>query len=210
MAEYQKREKRFNEGLGAVFGSFAVAAVDADSAAKDATIDRYITLLDRGNVDFSAETSLVGLDEKLQTGISVPVIAVAPVNPIVIEEAELKMSMTVSAHDESSVATDTKIETSASGKVLFGPRISIKASVAVHTSKKRSSDYTATTDARMLLRQGLPPEGLMKIIDAITSNTMKGLEINERLIDKQAERLTEKVDTLDALPEAQESTEQAL
>ena len=85
-------------------------------------------------------------------------------------------------------------------------RISIKASVAVHISKKRSSDYTATTDARMLLCQGLPPEGLMKIIDAITSNTMKGLDINKRLIDKQAERLTEKVDTLDELPEAKEQS----
>ena len=220
MAEYEQRERAFNNGLGDVIGNFAVAAVEADNRAKDATIARYVDLLERGNVDFKAETSLIGMDENLETGISVPVISVAPIEPIVVEEAELKMSMTVSAHQEESsqsdksVASDTEIEGSGSGG--FGPirvkvrvKQGIKASMSTSSEKKRSSDYSSTTDARILLKQGAPPEGLMKVIDALASNTQKGLEINERLIERQAEAMAARVDTIDALPSGDGESEES-
>ena len=210
MAEYAEREKQFNQGLGQVIGDFAVAAVEADNMAKDATIQRYISLLEQGNVDFKASTTLVGMDESLQTGISVPAIAVAPIDPIVVEEAELHMSMTVSAHTEETIGTNSQIDAEGSAGVGIGPfqaKVKIKASVSVKTDKKRSSDYSATTDARIRLVQGTPPEGLMKIIDALSANTERGLQINERLIDRQAQALMGKVDTMDALPQADGNTE---
>ena len=211
MAEYANRERGFNEGLGDIIGNFAIAAVEADSAAKDATIARYVDLLSRDNVNFSAETSLVGMDQKLQTGLSIPVIAVAPINPIIVDEAELKMSMTVSAHQESadktdkSVASDTEIEGSGGGGIgPFSVKVrvkqGIKASMSSSSERKRSSDYSATTDARIVLKQAEPPEGLMKIIDALVSNTQKGLELNERLIERQAEAIATSLDQMDALP----------
>ena len=216
MPEYESRERKFNSGLGETMGSFAIAAVEADSAAKDATIERYVNLLERGNVEFKTETSLVGMDQKLEVGMSVPVISVAPIEPIVVEEAEIKMSMSVSAHQEQSDVlskqrdTDTTIEAEVSGRVgPFGVRVKsrtrIKASMSTSSEKKRSSDYSATTDARMLLKQAPPPEGLMKILDAITAVTAKSVEINERLIEKQAQQMAEQVDTLDELPEAKET-----
>lgn len=213
MAEYADRERGFNEGVGDVLGDFAVAAIEADSASKDANIARYIDLLERPNVDFKAETSIIGLDQKLETGISVPVIAVAPIEPLVVAEAEMKMSMTVSAHQDQtdksdkSVASDTEVEGSGGGgigpfRVKVRVKQGIKASMSTSSEKKRSSDYSATTDARILLKQGSPPEGLMKVIDALVSNTQKGLEINERLIEKQAQAMATTVDSMEALPEA--------
>ena len=218
MAEFAEREQAFNSGLGETMGSFAIAAVEADSAAKDATIERYINLLERGNVDFKTDTTLVGMDEKLEVGLSVPVISVAPIEPIVVDEAEIKMSMTVSAHQEQSDSrrkqkdTDQDIEVALRAKI--GPfsasvksRTRIKASLATSSDKKRSSDYSATTDARMLLKQGPPPEGLMKVMDAITSVTAKSVEINERLIERQAEQMAAQIDQIEELPEGEAEVE---
>ena len=203
MADYEAREKAFNEGLGGIIGSFTVAAVEADNMAKDATIHRYISLLEQGNVEFKANTTLIGMEEKLETGLSMPAIAVAPIEPIVVEEAELSMSMTVSAHQETSLAVDAGVEAEGTAGLGIGPfqaKVKIKASVSVKSDKKRSSDYSATTDVRVRLRQGTPPEGLQKVIDALVANTEKGLAINERLIDRQAQLMADKLDTLDALP----------
>ena len=192
MAEYAEREKRFNNGLGEVMGDFAVAVVEADNAAKDATIDRYVTLLEKGNVDFATSTSLIGIDEPLETRISVPVISIAPVDPIVVDEAEIEMSMTVSAEtsQSDSLRSTTESDTEISGGIgIFKVKTRIKANVSVDKEKKRRSDYTATTNARLHMRQGEPPETLSKIMDSITSIAQRGMDIQERLIDAKAQRM---------------------
>ena len=102
--------------------------------AKDATIHRYISLLEQGNVEFKASTTLIGMEEKLETGLSMPAIAVAPIDPIVVSEAELSMSMTVSAHQETSLAVDAGIEAEGTAGLGIGPfqaKVKIKAHVSV-------------------------------------------------------------------------------
>ena len=157
MADFENRETNFNKSLGGTIAGFASAIVAADSAAKDAQVDRISTLLDKPNVQFSTSTSLIGSDQKLSTVMDVPRIAVTRINPVEIEKATLKMSMSVSAHQETSSSSSKKAKTSGSLKVGWGPvsfGVSFSAEVSVQSSSKRSSDYRATTDAEMTMVQG--------------------------------------------------------
>ena len=194
MAEYAEREQGFNKSLGGVVAGFAAAIVDADSRAKDAHVDRIAKVLDAENVQFKASVSLIGREEKLETTIDVPRIAVTKVNPIEIDNAELKMSMSVSASQESESNIASKTSVGGSGKVGWGPvsfGVKFNAEVSVSKTEKRKSDYRSTTDASMTMRQGEAPEGLSVIIDTISETVRAGLEINKGLMQRQAEAMAQ-------------------
>ena len=197
------REAAFNKSIGGTMASFAMAAVIADSAAKDANIVRILELLERPNIDMSATTSLVGLDNNLETRINVPVVAISPINPLVVDNAHIVMDMTVSAHQSESlnVKSDTKVSATASfGVGLFKISGTLTANVSVAKEQKRSSDYSATTHAELTLKQGDIPEGLAKIIDSLNGTVQKGLQLNEQLISKQADKLSDEMDKSDLPP----------
>ena len=192
MAEYENRERSYNNGLGKVIGSFALSCVDADNRSKDAYVARQIELMgqEEPNVEFLARTTLVGMEQSLETIVSVPKIILAPSTPIMIERAFISMDMTVSASSEENLAVGADIE--AEGEAKLGPlpvSLRVKANVSVDKSSKRASDYTSTTHAELTMVQGPAPEGLMKIIDSLNMTTVRALELNSILIEDQAEKL---------------------
>ena len=153
---FAEREAAFNKSIGGTMANFAMAAVIADSAAKDANIVRILELLERPNIDMSATTSLVGLDSNLETRINVPVVAISPINLLIVDNAHIVMDMSVSAHQ-----SDTTVSANASfGIGLFKISGTLTANVSVAKEQKRSSDYSATTHAELTLKQGDVPEGL--------------------------------------------------
>jgi len=153
---FAEREAAFNKSIGGTMANFAMAAVIADSAAKDANIVRILELLERPNIDMSATTSLVGLDSNLETRINVPVVAISPINLLIVDNAHIVMDMSVSAHQ-----SDTTVSATASfGIGLFKISGTLTANVSVAKEQKRSSDYSATTHAELTLKQGDVPEGL--------------------------------------------------
>ena len=126
--------------------------------------------------------------------MDVPRIAVTRINPVEIEKATLKMSMSVSAHQETSSSSSKKAKTSGSLKVGWGPvsfGVSFSAEVSVQSSSKRSSDYRATTDAEMTMVQGAPPEALQSIMDTMNEPVRVGLELNKGLMQHQAQALAD-------------------
>jgi len=160
---FAEREAAFNKSIGGTMANFAMAAVIADSAAKDANIVRILELLERPNIDMSATTSLVGLDSNLEARINVPVVAISPINPLIVDNAHIVMDMSVSAHqsDTLNVKSDTTVSATASfGIGLFKISGTLTANVSVAKEQKRSSDYSATTHAELTLKQGDVPEGL--------------------------------------------------
>ena len=194
MAEYEHREANYNNGLGKIIRSYAMACIDADNAAKDAFVDRQIRLMsqEEPNAEFKARVSLIGLEQSLETRISVPKMILAPPRPLVIKRSILTLDMTVSAHSEDNLAvqSDTEVEGEAQvGFGVFSGSMRIKAAVSVAKETKRSSDYTSTTHAELIMEQGEPPEGLMKIIDAPNLTTVRALELNADLVEIQAQKL---------------------
>ena len=194
MSEYENRERNYNDNLGQVVGRFCTAIVEADAEAKDAHTKRVLQLVDKPNAQFLAESNLIGIEEKLQTKVSVPVISIVQSNPIEIESAKLTLDMNVSAAttDTLNVGSESKVE--GSGKIGWGPfsiGVKITADVSVAKETKRQSDYRSTTHAEVTMVQGKIPEGLSLIIDSLNKTTTKALEINQALIQSRSQGLAQ-------------------
>ena len=200
MAEYEDRERNYNNGLAKVVGAFAIGLVEADGASKDAYVDRQIRLMNQEvpNAEFRAKTTLIGLEQALETKVSVPKIVLAPSEPFIIERANLSMDMTVSASTEDNLSVRSDIE--AEGEAKLGPlpvSLRIKAAVSVAKDQKRRSDYTSTTHADLTMCQGNAPEAVMKIIDAMTANTVKALELNASIVEGEYRELVAATDQVE-------------
>lgn len=212
--EFAGREQSYNNNLGAVIGRFATAIVEADSMAKDAHLQRALSLFEVPNPEFSAKTSLIGMKDGLETKISVPAITATDVRPVVIEEATLELDMTVSASrvSENTLQSKTAMKGSAGFRVGWGifsvsGSMEVSSDVSVGKMDKRSSDYRSHTNAKMRMVQGPLPEGLALIMDALNKNTSGTLELNKMIVAQQANRIAQSSEVQSGeLPEA-EATE---
>ena len=207
MAEYENRERNYNNGIAKILYGVVMGAVLADSASKDAYVERQIRLMnqEKPNAEFMARTTLIGLDQALETRVSIPKLALTPSRPYVIKDAKLTLDMSVSASTEDALSIKSDTEVEGEGQVGFGvfsASMRIKAAVSVAKEQKRASDYSSTTHVEVTMGQGEAPEGLMKIIDSLNATTVKALELNASLIEMQYRELVAASDALDTEPEA--------
>ena len=202
MAEYENRERAYATTMGDLFGAFVRHVIEGDNEAKDSYVRRIQALADVSNMELNTKASLVGLPEVLETSISVPPTIIAPIEPILIDDAGLAMHMEVSAHQESASELKSETEIEGGGSANIGPffkaKMNIKANVSVAKSQKRASDYRATTDVHVSFKQGQVPEGVARIVDSVNKTVTKALEINERLIELRAQQLHAAVDAAQA------------
>ena len=193
-------ENSWKSSVGKVVGDACLAIIDADIHAKDAQLARIMSQVGLDPLDFTAETSLVGLEQKLQTALQVPHIVAAMSTSLGIDEATVKMSMDVSAveEDNTNIKFGSETEASASGGFLWAKgSVRQKATLGVTNDRKRKTDYRSTMNVDVTMRQQDPPEALMMIIDAIVENVKKGIELNRGLIEKQADKVAEEMDGVD-------------
>ena len=207
MAEYENRERNYNNGIAKILYGVAMGAVLSDNASKDAYVERQIRLMNQEepNAEFKARTTLIGLDQALETKVSVPKIVLAPSRPFIIERVNLSLDMSVSASSEDALAIKSDTEMEGEGKVGFGvfsASMRVKAALSVAKDQKRSSDYSSSTHVDLTMCQGEAPEGLMKIIDSLNATTVKALQLNADLIEMQYRELVAASGAADTEPEA--------
>ena len=206
--QFQAREAAYNDNLGQVVGRFATSIVEADSMAKDAHCRRVLELIDKPNAEFVSEVGLVGMNEKLETKMSVPAVVVTDMRPIAVDETTLELDMTTSASNESSKKLDSQIDGEGEGKIGWGPfsiGVKVKADVSVGKFHKRSSDYRSHTNAKLTMRQAPIPEGLALILDALNKNVATAAQINGQIAEEKARQITSDVEGVEALPEPEET-----
>ena len=196
--------------MGKVITDALLAFVDGDEAAKDAAMARTMKLIDMANLVFNAETSIVGMDQKLQTAISIPALIAGMTTNIGIDEGTFEMTMDVSQNESDNTkitaSNETTVEASGGG-LIYSAGVKSTAKLGVTNDRKRSTDYRSTVKVYAHVAQLPPPEALSLVIDALTSNAKRGLDINEKLIDKQATQMADKMDQMDELPEPEASSE---
>ena len=196
MANFRDREHSYNDNLGNIISGFCMGVAKADVIMSDAYTDNISELAALPNAEFVTEASLIGLPEKLQVRTSVPMIGLASLKPLQIQEAILELDMTVSAHEESK---DTlKIDAGVEGKVSFGGigpigggSVKIKASVSKGKEHARSSDYRSQTHVRVKLGLGEIPECLALLYEGNAHIMNEVMEINKVIVGRYAEQLLE-------------------
>ena len=203
MADIQQLERDWKSGMGQVIADGILSVVDGDEAAKDAALSRMLVMAKHANLVFEAETSLVGLSEKLQMALDVPALVAALTTNIGVATADIELSMDVDQHEEHNTNIDAKSQTEASAKFgFFGHGASVKttASLGVTDERKRSTDYRSTVNVKVHLEQLPPAEGLSLIVDSLTKALKRTIDINSQLVEKQATKLGDDADKLDSLP----------
>lgn len=180
-------QRQFANSLGQTIGAFVSGVADGDSILKGGQADRAIAMVNAPNAEFDSTANLIGFPSGLRTHISASLISCVDNSSMVFDRAKLNMHMEVSTHNEDNFALGSDIE--AEGKVHIGipglgaASVSVKAKVSVDKSKRRSTDSRAVTDVELELKQGPPPEGLARIVEAITENVTKSIELNQLIVE---------------------------
>ena len=199
------KEQAWVSSLGERVGNAAVAIVEADSLAKDHQVRRVMELVDRGNIDFRSNTGLVGMEQQLETGISVPLVSVVRQDAMVVDKAtiDLSLEVTESANDTvtGKVSSETQASASYNSLVVKG---SVKQTVraSVEATRARKSDYTSKMAVHVSMSQAEPAEGMAVVLDALISPIKAAAEINAQLVERQGQTLMEQTAGVDELPEA--------
>ena len=192
MAEYAEREKRFNNDLPKTVGNFMMAVSMADGMARMQSVEITRQILALPNVTLKQKIDILNRDKPLVYAASLPAVTFAETRPLLAETADLEMSMNVTASTTEEKSVDSSSE--GSGKATFGfglfkAEIGIKASVSTHSSKKRKSDYSATTDMKLHMARHPLPEGLALQLDAMNAVATACNEINVALAKAEASRI---------------------
>ena len=192
MAQYAKREEQFNQDLPGIVGNFMMAVSKADGMARMQAVEIIQQVLELPNVTLEQKIGILNSDKPLVYAASLPAVLVSEIRPLLAEEVDLDMSMSVHAATSVTQDVDSQTEVSGSGSAkvgIFKFSTSMKASVSTHSSKKRESDYTATTDMRLKMRRHPIPEGLAKVLDSMNEVTKAANEINVALAKREIDRM---------------------
>ena len=191
MAEYSNREKRFNDSLPGIVGSFIMSVSLSDAAARMANVGIVQQILNLPNVSVQEKIDILNRDKPLVFAADHPAAMYAETRPFLPESATLKMSMSVSASTFSEKSLDSSSE--GSGKATFGfglfkGEIGMKANVSTHSSQKRESDYSATTDMELVMSRHPLPEGFAQTLQAMGEFAKAGNAINLALAQQEISR----------------------
>ena len=204
MPQYEGREKRFNQDLPGIVGNFMTAVSMADGKARMQDLAIVQEIAKMPNVELSQKIELLTQTKPVVYKSSIPALAAVESRPFLAETVDLEMSMNVSASttDEKSVDSKTDVATQFSFRAgLFRASGSMKASVSTHSSKKRQSDYSATTDMKLHMIRHPLAEGLAKAIDTQNLILQKAAEADMAVITANLENSINDPEKVPALPD---------
>ena len=192
IAEYEERERRYNESLPGIVGNFmtSVSLADGQARMKDVEITRQI--LDLPNVTLEQKIDLLHRDQPMVLSTSLPAAIYIEPRPFLAESVKFNMSMNVSAGTIEEDVKDSAREGSGTAGFKVGPfrgSMSMKASSSTHSSKKRTSDYSATTDMELVMTRHPLPEGYAKSMDTMNRFADAINQINIKLAEAEASRI---------------------
>ena len=214
MAEYEARENRFNDSLAGRVGGFlkSIGLADGETRMQDVGIIQEIAKLP--NVEFEQKIQMITQEKPLIYKSSIPALAAVESRPLLAETVDLEMSMNVSASTTEESSKDKSVETDTQADVKFSARIGffriggtvhqgVKASNSNHSSRKRKSDYSATTDMKLHMTRHPIAEGLAKAIDTQNAILQAVAEADLAIVKANIDRSVNEADGTPQLPEAQ-------
>lgn len=104
--------------------------------------------------------------------MNVPLLAIVNVPALSIDNVDITFDMEVKSSSSSQSSNDKSASVDASAGAKFGAfsmNVSIKGSVSCHESNTRSSDNSAKYHVEVHASQQKTPEGLMRMLDIISS-----------------------------------------
>ena len=212
MAEYEARENRFNDSLAGRVGGFlkSVSLADGEARMQDVGIVQEIAKMP--NVEFEQKIQMITQEKPMLYKSSIPALAAVESRPLLAETVDLEMSMNVSASTTEESGSEKSVDSDTQAEVKFEARIGlfkiggtvhqgIKAHNSTHSSKKRQSDYSSTTDMKMHMTRHPIAEGLAKAIDTQNAILQAAAQADLAIINANIERSINQTEETPVLPE---------
>ena len=192
MNNFQGREQSYGKTAKGQIAGILEAIVTGERHLEDMYMERLEHLFSLPNFSIESLMSLLGIDPGLRFSASLPRVVAAKLGPLLVEEAEIKGHMDVHASEEDETHKEAKSGFEGSGKIGYGPvsiGIKVHGSMGISNDRKRSSDYSAGIEWRILAKKQEAPEALMKIIDAMVRMQDKVTDMNMVIVEAEAETL---------------------
>ena len=179
--EFDRMEDRFNDKAAQNLTALALGMTIADGAAKDLAFKRAVEIMGAPNETITLKEDR-GDEGTYAIELTVPAITLTDTRILVIDEVNASLDQTIhsTATDESTTEAhgDFKADIHAGwGPISIGVELSGGASTS--STKKRTSDRTATSHYDLKMRQSDPPEGIGMITDAANRFLSSRLQIEE-------------------------------
>ena len=192
MNNFQGREQSYGKTAKGQIAGILEAIITGERHLEDMYMERLDHLFSLPNFSIESLMSLLGIDPGLRFSASLPRVVAAKLGPLLVEEAEIKGHMDVHASEEDETHKEAKSGFEGSGKIGYGPvsiGIKVHGSMGISNDRKRSSDYSAGIEWRILAKKQEAPEALMKIIDAMVRMQDKVTDMNMSIVEAEAETL---------------------
>ena len=194
MNNFQGREQSYGKTAKGQIAGILEAVITGEHHLEDMYMERLDHLFSLPNFSIESLMSLLGIDPGLRFSASLPRVVAAKLGPLLVEEVEVKGHMDVHASEEDDTHKEAKSGFEGSGKIGYGPvsiGIKVHGSMGISNDRKRSSDYSAGIEWRILAKKQEAPEALMKIIDAMVRMQDKVTDMNMSIVEAEAETLRE-------------------
>lgn len=125
--------------------------------------------------NFSFDRTADGVNGQMgseKVEMNVPLLAIVNVPALSIDTVDVTFDMEVKSSTSSESSSDKNGELEANAGLKIGPfsmNVKIKGSIACHEKNTRSSDNSAKYHVQMHASQQKTPEGLMRMLDIISS-----------------------------------------
>ena len=198
MAEYEEREKRIPDQLGALISAFAnnINVAHQDNQVSYADYVERITSLQ--NLTWAVEVGIITQEQALTMMASIPVASIVSMDQFGFKEATLDAEFRVSASTEENTSWGVNTHTEVSGKIGgiarafgVGGSFKIKADTTYKKDTRRASDYSSTINAHIGMERIPPPEGIQKLLDMQNEVVQSAMQVNKTIIEKQADMLSD-------------------
>lgn len=202
------RELAYPDTAGHAIKAITMPMVEAHCFSQEKYIDWVQELLKRADVHWAVKLAIIGGENPLVFGGSIPAIMMAKLEPIGLTHGKVGGSMTVSESNKASQAARTGVQSTTNAGVGT-PFWHVNENLVVtHSSKDaqvRSTDYRARIDWETEWGPMGEPEGVGLIKEACGRAFDGVMKLNQTLVDAQLEHEKEKMKQLPTEEDADEA-----
>lgn len=192
---YQEYFQQVNS-LPGQLGGLVTGLVQADAKGRLENVTIIQELAKLPNMVINSEIDLSIAKEVVKQTFSQPAIQNAILSAFLPTEAEITGNIAISTQTSSHEQDTEEGSASGSGSVGWGPfkfKATLSASMKCSHDNQRKSDQTSNMAYKIVMGRVEPPEGSMKIIDAMNKNTERILDIEAAVLQAQ---LTQAIDSI--------------
>ena len=190
--ETRKRETAYPDTAGHALAAIGSSAVQLHTTATEKYVDWVQELLKRDDVRYGIKMAILGGEDPMVFGGSIPAIMMAKLESLGVDTATISGSMTVSESNKATEGAKTSVESKTDvgiGTPFWHATENLTVRHSTDSNQTRSTDYRAKIAWSVTLKPQGEPEGVGLIKESVGRAFDLQQQINQAFVDAQAEKI---------------------